>query len=84
VVVTDTVPLSPHKRIPQIQTLSVAPLIGEAIRRIHLGESVGALFSSELNLVEEMLLWDDAAAQSLSESEAPAAQVGARRGERCP
>ena len=36
----------------------MAPLIGEAIRRIHDGESVGALFSSEIQLVEEMLLWE--------------------------
>ena len=58
VVVTDTVPLAPAKRIKKLRQLSVAPLIGEAIRRIHEGESVGALFSSELQLVEEMLLWD--------------------------
>jgi ribose-phosphate pyrophosphokinase len=58
-VVTDTIPLVPAKKIPQIRTLSVAPLIGEAIRRIHYGESVGSLFSSELGLVQEMLLWED-------------------------
>ena len=58
VVVTDTIPLTPAKRIAKIRQLSVAPLIGEAIRRIHDGESVGALFSSELQLVEEMLLWE--------------------------
>jgi ribose-phosphate pyrophosphokinase len=57
-VVTDTVPLAPAKHIGKIRQLSVAPLIGEAIRRIHEGESVGALFSSELQLVEEMLLWE--------------------------
>jgi hypothetical protein len=56
--VTDTVPLTPAKRIGKIRQLSVAPLIGEAIKRIHEGESVGALFSSELQLVEEMLLWE--------------------------
>jgi ribose-phosphate pyrophosphokinase len=60
VVVTDTVPLRPANRIPKVHVLSVAPLIGEAIRRIHDGESVGALFSSELQLVQEMLLWDEA------------------------
>ena len=38
---------------------SVAPLIGEAIKRIHRGESVGALFSGDLDLVQEMLLWDE-------------------------
>ena len=52
-------PLPERKRIPKITTLSVAPLIGEAIRRIHRGESVGALFSSEVSLTQEMLLWED-------------------------
>ena len=43
-VVTDTVPLSEEKLLPKITVLSLAPLIGEAIRRIHTGQSVGALF----------------------------------------
>ena len=59
VVLTDTIPLPPAKRIAKIKTLSIAPLIGEAIKRIHRGESVGALFSSEVALTQEMLLWDD-------------------------
>jgi ribose-phosphate pyrophosphokinase len=59
VVVTDTVPVPAAKRLAKLRVLSVAPLIGEAIRRIHLGESVGALFSSELELMQEMLLWDE-------------------------
>jgi ribose-phosphate pyrophosphokinase len=59
VVLTDTVPLPAIKRLPKITTLSVAPLIGEAIRRIHRGESVGALFSSEVSFTQEMLLWED-------------------------
>ena len=45
--------------LPQIKVLSVAPLIGEAIKRIHRGESVGALFSSEVSFTQEMLLWED-------------------------
>jgi len=61
VVLTDSVPLPERKRLPKITTLSVAPLIGEAIRRIHRGESVGALFSSEVSLTQEMLLWEDGA-----------------------
>ena len=61
VVITDSVPLPPAKRIPKITTLSVAPLIGEAIKRIHRGESVGALFSSEVAFTQEMLLWDEGA-----------------------
>jgi ribose-phosphate pyrophosphokinase len=61
VVVTDSVPLAPSKNIPKLTILSVAPLIGEAIKRIHRGESVGALFSSEVSFTQEMLLWDESA-----------------------
>jgi ribose-phosphate pyrophosphokinase len=59
VVITDSVPLVPAKRLAKLTTLSVAPLIGEAIKRIHRGESVGALFSSEVSFTQEMLLWDE-------------------------
>ncbi|GAC1663761.1 MAG: ribose-phosphate pyrophosphokinase [Candidatus Limnocylindrales bacterium] len=59
VVLTDSVPLPAAKRLARITTLSVAPLIGEAIKRIHRGESVGALFSSEVSFTQEMLLWED-------------------------
>jgi ribose-phosphate pyrophosphokinase len=44
VAITDTVPLSPEKQIPKITVLSVAPLLGEAIKRIHRNESVSRLF----------------------------------------
>jgi ribose-phosphate pyrophosphokinase len=44
VVVTDTYPVSPQKRIDKITILPIAPLLGEAIRRIHTGQSVGAMF----------------------------------------
>jgi ribose-phosphate pyrophosphokinase len=44
VVLTDTVPLSEEKRLEKIVTLTVAPLLGQAISRIHTGQSVGALF----------------------------------------
>ncbi|MDH4141529.1 MAG: ribose-phosphate pyrophosphokinase [Chloroflexota bacterium] len=63
IVITDSVPLPPSKRLPKLTVLSVAPLIGEAIKRIHRGESVGALFSSEVSFTQEMLLWDDAAGE---------------------
>jgi len=43
-VVTDTIPLPPVKLLPKITVLSLAPLLGEAIRRIHTGHSVGELF----------------------------------------
>src|SRR4051812_32099167 len=59
VVITDTIPLSPSRQIEKLKVLSVAPLIGEAIKRIHRGESVGALFSSEVSFTQEMLLWED-------------------------
>lgn len=44
VVTTDTIPLSSEKRLPNLHTLSVAPLLAETIRRIHRGESVSSLF----------------------------------------
>src|SRR5262249_6568005 len=59
VVLTDSVPLPASKRISKIKTISIAGLIGEAIKRIHRGESVGALFSSEVSLTQELLLWED-------------------------
>lgn len=43
-VVTDTIPLPPQKQHPKITVLSVAPLLADAIGRIHSGQSVGALF----------------------------------------
>jgi len=47
IVATNTVPLPDHKRLPNMVTRSVAPLFAEAVRRIHLGESVSSLFSDE-------------------------------------
>lgn len=44
VVVTDTVPVPENKRIDKITVLPIAPLLGEAISRIHTGKSVGAMF----------------------------------------
>ena len=43
-VVTDTIPLPAQKRHEKVTVLSVAPMLGEAITRIHTGQSVGALF----------------------------------------
>ncbi len=45
VVVTDTIPLGPNKKIDKIRVLSMAPLLGEAIHRIHTGMSIGAMFA---------------------------------------
>jgi ribose-phosphate pyrophosphokinase len=42
--VTDSIPLADHKKHPRIKVLSVANLLGEAIKRIHNEESVSSLF----------------------------------------
>jgi ribose-phosphate pyrophosphokinase len=44
VVVTDTVPVKDNKKVDKIKVLSMAPLLGEAIHRIHTGLSIGAMF----------------------------------------
>jgi ribose-phosphate pyrophosphokinase len=44
IVVTNTIPLTEGKKLPDITVLSVAPLIGEAILRIHEDLSVSKLF----------------------------------------
>ncbi|HET8586896.1 MAG TPA: ribose-phosphate pyrophosphokinase [Candidatus Limnocylindria bacterium] len=63
VIVTDTIPLPASADRDRITVLSVAPLFGEAIRRIHRGESVGALFSTEATLIENMTFWNGEAAE---------------------
>lgn len=40
----DTVPIESHKQIPKLTVLPIAPLLGEAIRRIHVNDSVSSLF----------------------------------------
>ena len=47
VIVTDTIPVPPEKRTSKVTVLSMAPLLGEAIHRIHTGTSVGAMFQQE-------------------------------------
>lgn len=44
IVTTNTVPIPPEKRLPNMTILSVAPIFGEAIRRNVMGLSVGDLF----------------------------------------
>jgi len=49
VVVTNTIPLTEEaKKINKIKVLSVAGMLGEAIKRIHRDESVSSLFAQDL------------------------------------
>jgi len=43
-IITDTIPLTKEKELKKIEVLSVASLLGEAIRCIHLEKSVSSLF----------------------------------------
>jgi len=47
VVVVDTIPVLPEKKLDKIVVLPMAPLLGEAIHRIHTGLSIGAMFEPE-------------------------------------
>lgn len=42
--ITDSIPLAAEKKHPRIEVLSIANLLGEAIKRIHNEESVSCLF----------------------------------------
>ena len=44
IVVTDSVPVGPEKRLPNMTIIPIAAQFGDAIGRIHSGQSVGALF----------------------------------------
>jgi len=47
IVVTDTIPLNEHtKELKNIKVLSVASMLGEAVKRIHRNESVSSLFNN--------------------------------------
>ncbi|HRE26500.1 MAG TPA: ribose-phosphate diphosphokinase, partial [Anaerolineales bacterium] len=45
IVTTNTIPLPPEKLLPNMKVLSVAPLLGEVIKRAHEGRSVGEMFN---------------------------------------
>jgi len=44
-IITDTISLKKEKQLPKMKIVSVANVFGEAIKRIHNGESVSALFN---------------------------------------
>lgn len=44
IIFTDTIPVDKSKQLPNMRILSVADLFGEAIKRIHGGESISSLF----------------------------------------
>jgi ribose-phosphate pyrophosphokinase len=44
IIVTDSIPVPPSKQLPNLLILSIAPLLADAIKRIHTNESVSRLF----------------------------------------
>lgn len=53
VVVTNSIDLPKEKHIEKIEVVSVAQLIGEAIKRIHENRSVSPLFNEQFKMLEE-------------------------------
>ncbi len=45
IIFTNTLPIDGERKLPNMTTLSIAPLLGEVILRAHEGRSVGALFN---------------------------------------
>jgi ribose-phosphate pyrophosphokinase len=44
VVITDTIPMTPERKLSNMDVLTVAELLGDAIKRIHVNQSVSELF----------------------------------------
>jgi len=44
IVTTNSIPIPPEKRLPNLTVLSVADLLSEVIQRVHAGSSVGEVF----------------------------------------
>ncbi|RMF06067.1 ribose-phosphate pyrophosphokinase [Candidatus Woesearchaeota archaeon] len=49
VIVTNTIRIPPEKKFPKLKVLSMAPMIAEAIRRIHEERSMGTIFDEMTN-----------------------------------
>jgi ribose-phosphate pyrophosphokinase len=47
IAITDSIPVTPEKQLPNIKVISVAALIANAVHRIHGNESISALFNDE-------------------------------------
>jgi ribose-phosphate pyrophosphokinase len=47
IIVADTIPIPACKKLDKITVLPIAPLLGEAIHRIHTGLSVGAMYEEQ-------------------------------------
>lgn len=45
IIFTNTIPVKPADLLPNMKVLSVASLLGEVIRRVHVGESIGTMFN---------------------------------------
>ena len=55
IVVTNSIAIPEHKRIDKVTTLSIAPLLGEVIQRIHTGTSVSAAYRAAEALQTRLL-----------------------------
>ncbi len=53
IVCTNTVPMPHQKQVPKLNVLSIAPALAEAMRRIHNGESVSALFDHDASYTSD-------------------------------
>lgn len=48
IVVTDSIPIPEEKRLPNMIVLPIAPIMAEAVKRIHQHQSISAIFGSSL------------------------------------